>query len=177
MKLLEVKTIPNKDYTLALDLDGVFADFDEGIRTLKSNGVMPEHLDPDEHRDKFWGIMADKVNNFFIGLDKKKDCDQLWKEVKRYEHFFLTARPRKVGNMTNVETEKRQWIRNNLSKQSPVVVCLRSQKKEYASPTTILIDDRKRNIEEWKAAGGIGIYHKNAASTIRQLKDIIKGNR
>ena len=36
----------------------------------------------------------------------------------------------------------------------------------------ILIDDRKSNIEEWRANGGIGILHTSATDTISQLKKL-----
>ena len=34
----------------------------------------------------------------------------------------------------------------------------------------ILIDDFKNNVDEFKAAGGIGIHHTNTAKTISELK-------
>jgi hypothetical protein len=34
----------------------------------------------------------------------------------------------------------------------------------------ILIDDFKNNINEFKAAGGIGIHHTSASKTISELK-------
>ena len=45
-------------------------------------------------------------------------------------------------------------------------------KKNYAAPNHILIDDKKSNIDEWRAAGGIGILHTSAADTIQQLKKL-----
>ena len=36
----------------------------------------------------------------------------------------------------------------------------------------ILIDDHKGNIREWESAGGIGILHTSAASTINDFKKI-----
>ena len=46
------------------------------------------------------------------------------------------------------------------------------RKQEFATPQSILIDDRKDNIDRWKEAGGIGIYHTSAADTIQQLKKL-----
>ena len=36
----------------------------------------------------------------------------------------------------------------------------------------ILIDDHIGNIREWESAGGIGVHHINANSTINDLKKI-----
>jgi len=33
-------------------------------------------------------------------------------------------------------------------------------------------DDRESNIDQWRAAGGIGILHTSASDTIRQLKKL-----
>ena len=34
----------------------------------------------------------------------------------------------------------------------------------------LLIDDFKRNVDQFKAAGGIGIHHTSASKTISELK-------
>jgi hypothetical protein len=36
----------------------------------------------------------------------------------------------------------------------------------------ILIDDHLGNIQEFIKAGGIGVHHKSASNTIKQLKEI-----
>ena len=49
----------------------------------------------------------------------------------------------------------------------------RSLKREYATTNgqpNVLIDDHIKNIKEWQAAGGIGILHQGAISTIQKLK-------
>ena len=56
-------------------------------------------------------------------------------------------------------------------------VVARKNKQNYAydainNKPNILIDDHLQNITEWKAAGGIGIFHTNALSTILQLKNL-----
>ena len=46
------------------------------------------------------------------------------------------------------------------------------QKQELANPESILIDDRQINIDQWEAAGGIGILHTSTDNTISQLKEL-----
>jgi hypothetical protein len=47
-------------------------------------------------------------------------------------------------------------------------------KQQYALGSNhILIDDLPSNIAQWRAKGGTAIEHKNAAETIRQLKQIL----
>ena len=45
-------------------------------------------------------------------------------------------------------------------------------KKDHAGENRILIDDTAKNIADWEAAGGIGILHTDASSTIAKLKEI-----
>ena len=49
---------------------------------------------------------------------------------------------------------------------------MRSQKKTYASPGSILIDDYEKNTKEFNAAGGTGITFKTANQTIAELKKL-----
>jgi len=56
-------------------------------------------------------------------------------------------------------------------------IVLRKHKKTFAMDgrdkrPNILIDDHIGNIKEWESAGGIGIHHINANSTINDLKKI-----
>ena len=55
---------------------------------------------------------------------------------------------------------------------SKLILAFAHQKKDYANENSILIDDRSKNIDQWRAAGGIGILHINAASTIEKLKEL-----
>ena len=45
-------------------------------------------------------------------------------------------------------------------------------KAKYANKDSILIDDRKQNIDHWIESGGIGILHTSAKDTIKQLKKL-----
>ena len=47
-----------------------------------------------------------------------------------------------------------------------------SQKGMFALEGSVLIDDRKKNIEAWEDNGGIGILHTSAEDTINQLKKL-----
>jgi hypothetical protein len=48
----------------------------------------------------------------------------------------------------------------------------RAYKQMFAGPNRILIDDMEQTINEWNAAGGIGIHHTSADNTISQLKKL-----
>ena len=66
---------------------------------------------------------------------------------------------------------KRLWVKNNM----PGIKLTLAQayaKQNYAAPNHILIDDRADNINQWEAAGGIGILHTSTASTLTKLKEL-----
>ena len=59
---------------------------------------------------------------------------------------------------------------------SDTFLVLRDQKKNFAMTSdgkpNVLIDDYQKNIDEWEAAGGIGITHFRTEVTIQQLKKL-----
>ena len=64
---------------------------------------------------------------------------------------------------------KHDWVNKELP-GTQLLLRNAKHKKDFASPTSILIDDRIDNVEGWIGAGGIGILHKNTKDTIKQLK-------
>ena len=52
---------------------------------------------------------------------------------------------------------------------------MRSQKQNFtkvAGQPAILIDDYKKNVDQFKQRGGIGILHTTTSNTIRDLKKL-----
>lgn len=84
---------------------------------------------------------------------------------------ILSARPRPTGYLVSVAQDKRDWVKRVLAPDLQVItVDHGAAKAQFAAPGDILIDDLERNIRAWEAAGGIGILHHNAASTLAQLR-------
>ncbi len=98
------------------------------------------------------------------------DAHELWNFIGPKGAQILTATgDPKYGS----GEQKRAWVtehfgssvRMNLVRSAP-------DKAEYAGPHRILIDDQARATKPFEAAGGIGIVHTSAASTIEQLKKL-----
>jgi len=65
------------------------------------------------------------------------------------------------------------WAMKNTGiPRSRINLVMRSQKKNYASPASILIDDYEKNTKEFNARGGTGITFKSASQTIAELKKL-----
>ena len=69
---------------------------------------------------------------------------------------------------------KNLWVRNQLSPKPKVIFAYSANKKNYANKNSILIDDKKSNIEEWKSAGGIAFRVKDGdiGPALQGLKDL-----
>ena len=151
-------------YTIYCDMDGVLVDFDRGYQEL--TGMTTQQADA-IGGDTFWEPLTKAGAKWWITLNWMPDGKQLWNYIKKYTPILLSAPSKQESSRLG----KRVWVKRELP---DVKLILRpaSQKQQYASPTSILIDDREKNIDQWEAAGGIGILHTSAANTIEQLKQL-----
>ena len=153
-------------YKIFSDMDGVLTDF-EGRFEKYSDGLPPRDYEKKFGKDKFWELVDGEGVAFWGGMPWMSDGERYWDYIKDYDTELLSSPSR--SNTSRLG--KRLWVRNNM----PGVKLTLAQaylKKNYAAPNHILIDDRKSNIDEWRAAGGIGILHTSAADTIQQLKKL-----
>ena len=153
-------------YKIFSDMDGVLTDFDESFKKA-SDGIAPRDYEKKFGKDKFWELIDGGGVGYWVGMPYMPDGETYWNYIKDYDVELLSSPSR--SNTSRLG--KRLWVRNNM----PGVKLTLAQaylKKNYAAPNHILIDDRKSNIDEWRAAGGIGILHTSAADTIQQLKKL-----
>jgi hypothetical protein len=152
------------EYTIYCDMDSVLVDFDRGYQEL--TGMTTQQADANGV-EAFWDPLSKAGAKFWITLQWMPDGKQLWDYIKKYNPILLSAPSREESSKLG----KRVWVKRELPGVK-LILKYASQKQEYASPTSILIDDRQKNIDQWKAAGGIGILHTNTANTIKQLQQL-----
>ncbi len=171
MKIHEIK--PYK-YTIFIDLDGVIVDFDKFCE--QHIGIRPKDTDADKAtKREFWKRVKTWVNDgnaFFSAMEPLPDASVLLAYIKKYNPIVLSA----TGSATkNAAGEKRDWVKTHIggaAAKRAILVMSAADKAQYATPTHILIDDRSAAIDPWIAAGGIGILHTSAATTIKKLRDL-----
>ena len=153
-----------------IDMDGVLADFNTGVETL--TGTPFPNTDKG-HND--YDMRKEELTNkrLIRNLPPMDDMHDLVAYVRhtRLPWEILTAAG--VINRELVVYDKGEWIREHVS-PSVVVTCTMtgSQKGMFALEGSVLIDDRKKNIQAWEDNGGIGILHTSAEDTINQLKKL-----
>lgn len=168
MKLFEIQ---NSKYTIYVDLDGVLADLYGEIYNITGHWMIHDDDGVDAPAWNQINEYRKKGNRLFENLNLLPDAMVLWNYVKKYNPHILTALGKVMTEQT--DEEKRKWVRKNLTGYDQIyTVKFSKMKANYASPTSILIDDRMRSIGPWRKAGGVGILHENAVDTIRQLKEL-----
>ena len=149
------------------DMDGVIADFMTAAK--KATGTTFNQSDSDKH----WNIIK-KTPKFWSDMPWMPGGRQLWSFISRYKPHILSAYS---PNDPNCKPGKIKWLKKNvgMSNMNRINLVRRIQKQSFAKSQgqpAVLIDDFKKNVDQFTQGGGIGIYHTNTASTIRQLKSL-----
>ena len=157
----------DEKYTIYSDMDGVIADFDTRFKQF-SDGIPPSDYVDKFGLEKFWELIDDEVGvRFWTGIEWMPGSQEYWDYIKKYNPILLSAPSRNNESRLG----KRMWAKRNLPGVK-LILSFGNNKKNYANENSILIDDREKNINQWKEAGGIGILHTSVASTIAQLKEL-----
>lgn len=154
-----------------IDMDGVLADFDKKKEELKK--IHPKMSLND---NEFWkGIQS--VDHFFLHLEPMPDMSELMSYLQSLDIplAILTALPR-TTSMPTAKQDKKTWIGREVSFDIEFNASRSAKlKQKWAREGHVLIDDKASNIDEWRNAGGIGIFHVDAKTTISKLKQHLEG--
>lgn len=154
------------DITLYLDMDGVLADFNKAYTAL----------DPKlEDRKKFREAVI--TYRIFEDLEFMPDAQELLNHVSKLQGVrveILTS----MGTFdpfqgNSAKSQKILWLNKKNIPYKPNFVRAKHEKAQYATPTSILIDDSSGCIGPFLVAGGHGILHRTAAETIEVLDSTI----
>ena len=151
------------EYKLYCDMDGVLVDFEGGYEKLTGIDLKGEF----KKGDDFWDPIKVAGVGFWAGLKWMPDGQKLWDYIKPFKPEILSAPSREESSRIG----KSVWVKYKLP-GTKLILRYAKQKQQLATPESILIDDRQINIDQWEAAGGIGILHTSADNTISQLKEL-----
>jgi hypothetical protein len=164
--------------TIFSDMDGVVANFEKAVDKKVGMSITSKAWNDMNQgvRNKKYSEACDTVE-FWANLETMPDFGSYWGYIKYWTPSILTAYPQ-WGNGAIEVAKKGKWIWN---KKHTMVTearfhCVKREEKQKFARTNgvpnILIDDMKKNIEEWNAAGGEGILHTSAVATITKLKGL-----
>ncbi len=157
------------------DMDGVLADFDRGVRELCGMEAQDQGMRSPAMDDLMWEEIK-KIDHFYDRLDLMPGAKEMFDAVygvygDRCE-ILTGIRKEKRGIVTAAE-DKISWMKRILSDKVKVNICYRAEKIDRCTgPETVLIDDLKKNIDEWQEAGGTGILHVSAEETMKEMKKL-----
>ena len=163
----ELRGDKDKKYKIYSDMDGVLVDFENRFKRF-SGGISPKDYEDKYGKEKFWNLIDKETGvRFWVGMPWMSDGKQLWDYIKSYDPTLLSSPSRSNSSRLG----KRVWRKRNLP-STKLVLAQAAKKQNYANPDSILIDDRKSNVDQWIKAGGIGILHTDTMSTINKLKKL-----
>ena len=151
-----------------LDMDGVLFDF---VKQLEKTTKMSINQWMKLDRKKRWDpVIANKT--FWSDGPWLSEGKKLFNFVRKYNPHILSAYVEHAFDPNCIPGKTKWAMKNTGIPRSRINLVMRSQKKTYASPGSILIDDYEKNTKEFNAAGGTGITFKTANQTIRELKKL-----
>ena len=186
--LLEAYPLPEQKetppYKIYCDMDGVLTDFEKRFHE-KLNEVGPDYypmkdiqkvVKPKDFEaifgiEEFWNFIDKIVGiGFWVGMDWMPQGKELWSFISKYNPDLLTSPSRDNGSRLG----KQLWAKNNLNPKPKVIMAYSADKQRYANENSILIDDKKSNIKEWIAKGGIAFRVKGGdiGPAIQGLKEL-----
>jgi 5'(3')-deoxyribonucleotidase len=171
--------------TIYIDMDGVVADFDtvaqeimqataEERRQAQQNGRWPDH--------KWQQILTQQ--NFYRILPRMPQADQMMALARRFRDELgwrlrmLTAIP-KNNDFPECYQDKFDWMAEHYPGIRVIFGPYSEDKQHHCRPGDILVDDRKSNIEQWRARGGRAVHvtrdYDQALAELEALFEQIKG--
>jgi hypothetical protein len=149
------------DVSIFLDCDGVLADFDTYAEAYF--GMPPRQYEAQVGSNTFWRELEAK-GDFYRAMPVMKDAHVLYEGVRHLNPVILTGCPR--GNWA--ESQKVEWAHEHFP-DVKIMTCRSADKRLYAKPGDVLIDDWNQHRHHWIAMGGVWITHTCAETSLAAL--------
>lgn len=156
----------DKDTVFYFDLDNVIFDWRAAILQHLTQFTRIDQLNKSEARDQLIAEVYANNPNFFLDLPWMREAAKRIKLLldNGYKVRFLTATG-EFANPAHVSAQKIEALKEYLLKECDyvvpeediTVVVHSADKKHYAKPGRVLVDDFARNINEFREAGGVAI--------------------
>jgi hypothetical protein len=151
-----------------LDMDGVIADFDKSYRSIFGVNCR------DDKKKKNWNTFVLNYRGFAY-LEMMPDAQELLDFIfSTNKKISILSCASILETYTEVTSQKIEWLeKHNLGNLPRHFTFSKAGKSQFATPTSMLIDDSIECIEPFRNPYGIGILHINAANTINELRKLL----
>lgn len=150
-----------------VDMDDVVADFSGGFcRKFRKHHVV-------SGRAVMWNLI-DTDDTFYETLPAAFGAGRLIEAVSKIpNHAFLSS-----SRTQGIAGQKERWLRER-SEDARFIGVLPNEngtfdKSTWATQGAVLVDDYGHNIQQWEAAGGIGVHHYSCYATAYRLLAILR---
>ena len=154
--------------TLFLDMDGVLCNFDKAYRSLHTHAADGK---------RFRAAVMDF--HIFEDLEFMPDAQELLNYVSKLEginiEILTSLGTFDVHQGNQAKYQKMKWLSSKNIPYKANFVRSKEEKAQYATETSILVDDSIGCITPFNAKGGHGILHTKSSDSIQQIHDVIRG--
>lgn len=160
------------------DMDGVITDFDKAFRKI-SGGIDVDKYKETRGKESGFKLVLKQGKDFWTDLEWIDGGKEILDfAVKHYEIVRVLSSAgtgRDWASFKNVRDGKIEWAAKNMpqiKKKDIIIVPFSSMKSKFATPSSIIVDDKEKTIREWVGKNGIGIlhHHSNWKNTLDKLQ-------
>jgi len=178
--LEDILEIKNQDYIIYFDVDDTLTDYSNRLGSMiitdpETGEERPIKASDTVDNIEFWTSakwlsgskeMIDFAQNNFSNVEILSAVPELSKANKELtgKRFFDAP----IDGKT-------EWLNKNVGSIKTIWTKSGKEKAIYATPNTVLIDDKPENIKAFEQAGGIGILMDNPQNVINKLSDLLEG--
>ena len=147
-------------------MDGVLCNFDSAYKKLRTGA--------EDNTKRFRAAVLD--HKIFETLELMPDAKELLAHVRTlpvHVEILTSVGTHDPFQGEDTKRQKKLWLSKHNIPYKPNFVRSKPEKAEYATTTSILVDDSIGCIEPFIAKGGHGILHTAATKTNSQLDSII----
>lgn len=165
------KFIDSNSIHMMCDMDGVLTDYLGQFQKYVGMSLPEAKLK--------MGKGVYKITNnfpieFWTTMEWLPDGKELWDYLrKNYENLYILSSP-PLDDGT-CKKGKTIWVKRELGLADENIIVTISKHKHIKTQDpamSILVDDTVKKIEHWTKAGGTGILHKSAKTTIEELEKL-----